>query len=112
MGRLARAVGIAAIGVVLLLLVVRAARHERRQPVPAAPPGGRRPVTVVTDEAVTYVQAEPGEPAVADKETIMFKPSDQLIADTKTGSAPRASKPSTSKSILFEDEQNKGRDGA
>ncbi len=30
--------------------------------------------------------------AVADKETIMFKPSDQLIADTKTGAQPRPRK--------------------
>ena len=29
---------------------------------------------------------------VADKETIMFTPSDQLITSTKTGSAPRRSK--------------------
>ncbi len=50
--------------------------------------------------------------AVADKETIMFKPSDQLIADTKTGSTPRSSKQptSTTPKILFEDEKNKGRD--
>ncbi len=31
--------------------------------------------------------------AVADKETIMFKPSDQLIASTRTGSKPRPKKP-------------------
>ena len=30
--------------------------------------------------------------AVADKETIMFKPSDQLIACTKTGASPRPKK--------------------
>ena len=30
--------------------------------------------------------------AVADKETIMFKPSDQLIANTKTGAQPRPKK--------------------
>ncbi len=30
--------------------------------------------------------------AVADKETIMFKPSDQLISNTKTGAQPRAKK--------------------
>lgn len=29
---------------------------------------------------------------VADKETVLFKPSDQLIAATKTGAAPRPSK--------------------
>ncbi len=41
---------------------------------------------------------------VADKETIMFKPSDQLIDSTKTGSAPRQtkSKPSAQDDILFQ----------
>jgi DNA-binding protein HU-beta len=41
---------------------------------------------------------------VADKETIMFKPSDQLIDSTKTGSAPRQqkSKPSAPDDILFQ----------
>ncbi len=44
--------------------------------------------------------------AVADKETIMFKPSDQLIADTRTGSAPRRpSKEGAPKDIVFEDEK-------
>ena len=42
--------------------------------------------------------------AVADKETIMFKPSDQLIADTRTGSAPRPSRNKGAANILFEDE--------
>ncbi len=31
---------------------------------------------------------------VANKETIIFKPSDQLIADTRTNAAPRAKRPS------------------
>jgi len=41
---------------------------------------------------------------VADKETIMFKPSDQLIESTKTGSAPRQSKsrPNAQDDILFQ----------
>lgn len=42
--------------------------------------------------------------AVADKETIMFKPSDQLIVDTRTGIAPRRSKDGAHKGILFEEE--------
>ena len=45
--------------------------------------------------------------AVADKETIMFKPSDQLISDTRTGSLPRRnSHKGTPKGIVFEDERN------
>ena len=46
--------------------------------------------------------------AVADKETIMFKPSDQLIADTHSGSAPRPSNSNQSvhQDIVFEDERN------
>ena len=45
--------------------------------------------------------------AVADKETIMFKPSDQLIADTRTGSPPlRPSNSDTNhKDIVFEEER-------
>ncbi len=41
---------------------------------------------------------------VADKETIMFKPSDQLIESTKTGSAARQSKskPNSQDDILFQ----------
>ena len=41
--------------------------------------------------------------AVADKETIMFKPSDQLTAATKTGAQPRTkkSKGSPPDEILF-----------
>ena len=47
--------------------------------------------------------------AVADKETIMFKPSDQLIADTRTGSEPRATNRDNShKDIVFEDERGNG----
>ena len=44
--------------------------------------------------------------AVADKETIMFKPSDQLIADTRTGTPPKPSKNRgvNAKDIVFEDE--------
>ena len=42
--------------------------------------------------------------AVADKETIMFKPSDQLIIDTRTGSAPKRPKDGAHKGILFEEE--------
>ena len=43
--------------------------------------------------------------AVADKETIMFKPSDQLIADTRTGGTPKRSNHSDAhKGILFEQE--------
>jgi len=40
---------------------------------------------------------------VADKETIMFKPSDQLIADTRTGAtpAPKHSKGNTPDEIIF-----------
>ena len=40
---------------------------------------------------------------VANKETIIFKPSDQLIAETRTNAAPRAKKPSGSPTddILF-----------
>ena len=41
---------------------------------------------------------------VANKETIIFKPSDQLIAETRTNAAPRAKKPNNSKptdDILF-----------
>ena len=40
---------------------------------------------------------------VANKETIIFKPSDQLIAETRTNEAPRAKKPSGSPTddILF-----------
>lgn len=45
--------------------------------------------------------------AVADKETIMFKPSDQLIADTQTGSPPRASRHANAKDIVFEDENKR-----
>lgn len=47
--------------------------------------------------------------AVADKETIMFKPSDQLITDTRTGSTPKRSKDGAHKGILFEEEP--GSDG-
>jgi DNA-binding protein HU-beta len=43
--------------------------------------------------------------AVADKETIMFKPSDQLVADTRSGTAPRRSKESVRKDIIFESEK-------
>lgn len=44
--------------------------------------------------------------AVADKETIMFKPSDQLIADTRTGSPPRrSSNEGNHKDIVFEEER-------
>ena len=41
---------------------------------------------------------------VADKETIMFKPSDQLVTSTKTGSAPRQSRSKSSgqDDILFQ----------
>ena len=41
---------------------------------------------------------------VANKETIIFKPSDQLIADTRTNAAPRAKKPSGTPTddILFQ----------
>jgi len=42
--------------------------------------------------------------AVADKETIMFKPSDQLITDTRTGGSPKRSKDGAHKGILFEEE--------
>ena len=42
--------------------------------------------------------------AVADKETIMFKPSDQLISDTRTGTPPKPAKDTTHKGILFEEE--------
>jgi DNA-binding protein HU-beta len=42
--------------------------------------------------------------AVADKETIMFKPSDQLISDTRTGSSPRRRE--SHRDILFEDERD------
>jgi nucleoid DNA-binding protein len=46
--------------------------------------------------------------AVADKETIMFKPSDQLIADTRTGSAPRTSRNHAGiQGILFDDESGR-----
>lgn len=40
---------------------------------------------------------------VANKETVVFKPSDQLIADTRTGSEPRPRKPQgkTPDEILF-----------
>ena len=40
---------------------------------------------------------------VANKETIIFKPSDQLIAETRTNAAPRAKEPSGSPTdgILF-----------
>ena len=40
---------------------------------------------------------------VANKETIIFKPSDQLIAETRTNATPRAKKPSGSPTddILF-----------
>jgi DNA-binding protein HU-beta len=39
---------------------------------------------------------------VADKETILFKPSDQLIKDTRTGAVPPARKPlKSSEDILF-----------
>ena len=41
---------------------------------------------------------------VADKETIMFKPSDQLITDTRTGYAPKRGKDGAHKGILFEEE--------
>ena len=44
--------------------------------------------------------------AVADKETIMFKPSDQLVADTHSDSAPRTtSRNNAHKDIVFEDER-------
>lgn len=43
--------------------------------------------------------------AVADKETIMFKPSDQLIADTRTDGTPkRSNNHDAHKGILFEQE--------
>src|SRR5690606_11609998 len=40
---------------------------------------------------------------VADKETIIFKPSDQLIVETRTNAAPRAKRPQTQPTddILF-----------
>ena len=41
--------------------------------------------------------------AVADKETVMFKPSDQLIADTRTGSAPRRTRGASLRDMLFDD---------
>ncbi len=47
--------------------------------------------------------------AVADKETIMFKPSDQLIADTRTGSAPRPSRNRGDNSELLVDGENRDR---
>src|SRR5262245_25440893 len=40
---------------------------------------------------------------VADKETVMFKPSDQLIADTRTGSAPRRTRGASLRDMLFDD---------
>lgn len=44
---------------------------------------------------------------VADKETIMFKPSDQLIADTRSGANPRQNRHSgtTPKGLVLEDEK-------
>ena len=39
---------------------------------------------------------------VADKETIMFKPSNQLITSTKTGAAARPSKNTSPDDILFQ----------
>ena len=48
--------------------------------------------------------------AVADKETIMFKPSDQLIADTRKGSAPKRTKRDSRTDIVCEDEKTPGSD--